>query len=103
MEENALFSDAQAWGDGSDGSMGRGKCANLRKKVGHDQHEKLVKISKEAKREGSGSGWDEGGAQNENVYNDTKLSRTQPWRLRYPTPHDLKEQLSHSSAEEDGA
>lgn len=28
------------------------------------------------------------------VYNDTQLSRRQPWRSRYPTPHELKEQLA---------
>ncbi|ROW08273.1 hypothetical protein VMCG_03151 [Cytospora schulzeri] len=37
-----------------------------------------------------------------NTFNDAKLSRTQPWRLRYPTPRDLKEQLARSSASDDG-
>lgn len=37
------------------------------------------------------------------IYNDTRLSRAQPWRSRYPTPHDVKEQLVRSSASDDGA
>lgn len=32
-----------------------------------------------------------------NSYNDASLSRRQPWRSRYPTPHDLKEQLARST------
>lgn len=33
-------------------------------------------------------------------FNDAKLSHTQPWRSRYPTPkaRDLKERLGNSSS-----
>lgn len=35
---------------------------------------------------------------NSNVYNDPRLSRAQPWRSRYPTPHDLKDKVAGSYA-----
>jgi hypothetical protein len=31
------------------------------------------------------------------VFNDTRLSHAQPWRMRYPTPRDLKERLAKNS------
>lgn len=31
-------------------------------------------------------------------YNDPRLSRAQPWRSRYPTPHDLKDRIAHNYA-----
>ncbi|KUI69245.1 hypothetical protein VM1G_11620 [Cytospora mali] len=37
-----------------------------------------------------------------NTFNDTRLSHTQPWRLRYPTPRDLKERLARESVSDDG-
>lgn len=95
-EHDELFSDAQAWCDGANSSsMRSGKSGKLRNK--------LMRFSNGAKRS-DGSG-ELGGRYQEgaNVYNDTKLSRAQPWRLRYPTPHDLKEQLSRGSASDDGA
>lgn len=69
--------------------------------MAQNRNEKVVKISHEAKH-GDGSRTS-GAGKNANVYNDTKLSRTQPWRLRYPTPHDLKEHLSRTSVPDDGA
>lgn len=38
---------------------------------------------------------------NRNVFNDARLSHTQPWRSRYPTPRDLKERLAKSSSSYD--
>lgn len=35
------------------------------------------------------------------TFNDAKLSHTQPWRSRYPTPRDLKERLAKSSSSYD--
>lgn len=34
---------------------------------------------------------------NAGMYNDAQLSRTQPWRSRYPTPQNLKEYVRRSS------
>lgn len=68
-----LFGGAKAWGN--DGS------SNVTKKVG----ERVAYY---------------GG---KDTFNDAELSRTQPWRLRYPTPRDLKEQLARSPAPDDGA
>ena len=36
------------------------------------------------------------------IFNDAKLSHTQPWRSRYPTPRDLKERLARGSGSDDG-
>lgn len=90
-EHDALFRDAQAWCDGanSSSSIGSARSGNSRKK--------LVRFPNGAKRSEGGHG-----LKDANVYNDSKLSRSQPWRLRYPTPHDLKEQLSRGSASDDG-
>lgn len=35
------------------------------------------------------------------TFNDARLSHTQPWRSRYPTPRDLKERLAKSSSSYD--
>lgn len=85
--EDELLGGARAWGSG-DGSGSRSASENggsirvLNK--AHDR-QKLVAIRGENDRD---------------VYNDTRLSRAQPWRSRYPTPHGLKEQLvqSHGSS-----
>lgn len=88
--------------------MGSGRSVKLWKKEKSAQdRRRLVSISNEAKRRniGSSGGFDgkAGGSGHQDIYNDTKLSRTQPWRLRYPTPRDLKEQLLRSSVSDDGA
>lgn len=99
-DEHELFCDAQAWGDGANSSVGSGQSAKLLKKILQDRNKRVVKISHEAKH---GDGRASGAGEHASAYNDTKLSRTQPWRLRYPTPHDLKEHLSRTSASDDGA
>lgn len=48
--------------------------------------------------DGHGSGT---GGRGPSAYNDARLSRTQPWRSRYPTPHGVKEHLARSSASDD--
>lgn len=62
------------------------------------------KMYKGDDRKGGGGGSNsKGNGCEDSVYNDAKLSRTQPWRLRYPTPHDLKEQLSRENLASDGS
>lgn len=86
--EDELLSGATAWGSGG-GSGSRSTSASetggsvrvLNKAQGH---KRVVTISDKNSIEEN----------DKNVYNDTRLSHAQPWRSRYPTPHDLKEQLA---------
>lgn len=55
---------------------------------------RLQKYSQDYKKAVRLSDKNSNGENNKDVYNDTRLSHAQPWRSRYPTPHDLKEQLA---------
>lgn len=93
--EDELLGGAIAWRSG-DGSGSRSASAS---ETGGSV--RVLKNSQDDKKViGLTDKYSSNGENDRNVYNDTKLSRAQPWRSRYPTPHDLKEQLSqrgHSS------
>lgn len=96
--EDELLGGAMAWGDGRNNrSRGSDASGGGSVRLMEKTRNKLVKIGAGGSGNGSSRGaYDDGGH-----YNDASLSRSQPWRSRYPTPQDLKEQLARSSASDD--
>lgn len=98
--EDELLSGTRTW-QSDDGSRSRNASASESggsiRVLKTEDRKKVITISEDTSEEDNDS----------NVYNDTRLGRTQPWRSRYPTPHDLKERLvrkaNASIGEGDGA
>lgn len=99
--EDELLGGATAWrsvnGSGSRSASASENGGSIRVLKKSQDHNNLVMILDKNSK----------GDHDKNVYNDTRLSRAQPWRSRYPTPQDLKEQLAQrgnsSAGNGDGA
>lgn len=100
--EDELLGGVTAWRNAGEGSGSRStglssmsETASARMSDTTTTHarKKLGTISDNINNNHKSEISDEGGKPPQ-VYNDTTVSRRQPWRSRYPTPHDLKEQLA---------